>query len=265
MTLNTEEQSTNNRATEEQATETQSVKQQKPPERPQQDGIFGNLIFNILIPTLILSYLSKPEYLGPQWGIVVALSFPIGYGIRDLMRSGKINPFSVLGIISVSLTGGFSLLELDPEYIAIKEAAIPAIIGIAVLLSNKTKFPLVKTFILNERIINISALNEALAAANNMKAFERKVAQSSLIVAGSFFLSSTLNYILAKVILVSAPGTPEYNAELGKMTALSYPVIVIPSMIVLFFALWFLFSQMKKLTGKDIENFLYDVEPQENS
>lgn len=230
----------------------------KKEEKPQQSGFFGNLLFNILIPTLVLTYLSKPEYLGPQWGIVVALSFPIGYGLRDLKKSGKVNPFSVLGIISVSLTGGFSLLELDPQYIAIKEAAIPGIIGLAVLLSNKTKYPLVKTFILNEQIINIPVLEKALMAKNNLATFEYKVAQSSVIVAGSFFLSSTLNYILARVILESPPGTPEYNAELGKMTALSYPVIVIPSMVVLLFALWFLFSQMKKLTGQDIETFLND-------
>jgi len=224
--------------------------------KPQQGGFFGNLVFNIIIPTLVLTFLSKPEYLGPAWGIVVALSFPIGYGVRDLMQSGKINPFSILGIISVSLTGGFSLLELDPEYIAIKEAAIPAVIAIAVLVSNKTKYPLVKTLILNEQIINMERLNAALKAKQKVEAFERKVTQSSLIVSSSFFLSSALNYILAKIILVSPPGTPEYNEELGKMTALSYPVIVIPSMILLMFALWFLFTQMKKLTGEDIETFL---------
>src|SRR5690606_41414891 len=61
--------------------------------------------------------------------IVFALAFPIGYGLWDLRQSGKINPFSVLGVVSVFLTGGISLLELDPQYIAIKEAAIPAIIG----------------------------------------------------------------------------------------------------------------------------------------
>ncbi|MDP3449658.1 MAG: beta-galactosidase, partial [Anaerolineaceae bacterium] len=48
---------------------------------------------------------------------------------------------------SVMLTGGISLLELDPQYIAIKEAAIPGIIGLAVLGSQYTRFPLVRTLI----------------------------------------------------------------------------------------------------------------------
>ncbi|XOV79403.1 MAG: VC0807 family protein [Aestuariibacter sp.] len=221
-----------------------------------QGGFFSNLIFNIIIPTVILTQFSDEESLGPAYGIVVALAFPICFGIWDLIKAGKINPFSVIGIISVGLTGGISLLQLDPEYIAIKEAAIPGMIGLAVLFSNKTRFPLVKKLILNEQMINIPALNAALEEKGNVARFEQRVTTSSLIVASSFFLSSALNYILAKVLLVSPPGTSAYNEELGKMTAMSYPVIVVPSMIVLFLALWYLFSQMGKLTGQSIENFI---------
>lgn len=59
--------------------------------------------------------------------------------------------------------------------------------------------------------------------------------------------------------MVSPPGTTAYNEELGKMTALSYPVIAVPSMILLFGAIWYLFVQMKKLTGQNIEFFLNDT------
>jgi hypothetical protein len=224
-----------------------------------QGGLLANLAFNIVIPVLILSKLSSDEYLGPAWSIVAALIFPIGYGLWDLKQSGKLNPFSILGIVSVFLTGGISLLELPAEYIAIKEAAIPGIIGIAVLLTQRTSKPLLKVFVLNEQVINWENLRTSLAKAGATEAFEEKMAISSYIVAGSFFLSATLNYVLAKVILVSPPGTTEYTEELGKMTALSYPVIVIPSMIMLLGALWYLFTQIKKLTGEDLENFLANV------
>ena len=52
---------------------------------------------------------------------------------REFINLRKVNFFSALGIVSVSLTGGISLLELDPVYIAIKEAAIPGMLGIACL------------------------------------------------------------------------------------------------------------------------------------
>ncbi len=234
---------------------TQSSTEKKTPPK---GGFLANLAFNIVIPVLILSRLSGEDSLGPSLSIVVALAFPIGYGLWDLRQSGKINPFSVLGVVSVFLTGGISLLQLDPQYIAIKEAAIPGCIGLAVLFTQKTRFPLVKMLILNAQLVKVDELYEALASEGNTAMFEKRLAQASMIVAGSFFMSSVLNYVLAKVILVSPPGTTEFSEELGKMTALSYPVIALPSMVVLLLAIWFVFSQIKKLTGKSLENFLVD-------
>ncbi|MCU7555653.1 MFS transporter [Alteromonas sp. ASW11-19] len=225
-------------------------------QQPQNSNFFGNMAFNIVIPVVIMSYASAEDYLGPAWSIVAALSFPIGYGLWDLKDSGKVNMFSVLGIISVVLTGGISLLKLPAEYIAIKEAAIPALIGLAVLITQFTEKPLVKLLILNDQIINWPHLNEVLDNQGKRRQFDKKVAISSYIVASSFFLSSALNYILAKVILVSEPGTTAYTEELGRMTALSYPVIVIPSMVLLVAALWYLFAQIRKITGEDLDNFI---------
>ena len=177
------------------------------PQKQSGSGLLGNLAFNIVIPVLILTNLSGDEYLGPAWSIVAALIFPIGFGVWDLKQSGKINPFSILGIVSVFLTGGISLLELPAEYIAIKEATIPAIIWLAVLITQRTSKPLLKVFVLNEQIINWPNLTESLEKSGTTETFEKKMAISSYIVAGSFFLSAALNYILSKVILVSPPGT----------------------------------------------------------
>jgi len=43
------------------------------------------------------------------------------------------------------------------------------------------------------------------------------------------------------------------------MTALSYPVIALPSMVILMLAIWFVFSQIRKLTGESLETFLVDT------
>ena len=224
--------------------------------KKQQSGFFGNLVFNIAVPVLIMSYLSSDEYLGPAWSVVVALAFPLSYGLLELKQTRKVNMFSVLGIVSVLLTGGISLLKLPAEYMAIKEASIPALIGLAVIITQFTKKPLVKALILNDTLVNWDKLNARLAEKQATKKFDEKVAVSSYIVASSFFLSSALNYGLAKWILVSEPGTTAYTEELGRMTALSYPVIVIPSMILLITALIYLFKQISNVTGDPIEDFL---------
>jgi len=224
--------------------------------QPKNQGFFGNLAFNIIIPVVLMSYASSEDYLGPAWSIVAALSFPIGYGLWDLKQSGKINGFSILGIVSVLLTGGFSLLKLPAEYIAIKEAAIPGLIGIATLISVYTPFPLVKTFLYNEQVLKVDVVDEALAKHGETDRFNQRLKNATYLVAGSFFLSSVLNYVLAKWIMVSPPGTEAYNQELGRMTALSYPIIALPSAIVLMFALYYLMSGITKLTHLEIEDVL---------
>lgn len=231
---------------------------QRPSEstQPKKESLLANLLLNIVIPTLILTKLSGDEWLGTKWAIVVALAFPLLYGARDLKQSGKVNFFSALGIVSILLTGGISLLELDAKYIAIKEAAIPGLLGIATLASLYTRWPLVRTLIYNDRILDTAKIAETLDSRGNTPAFDRTLQQASWLIAGSFFLSSVLNYVLARILLQSPPGTVAFNEELGKMTALSYPVIFVPSMIILGFTLFFLFRRIGKLTGLKLEEIV---------
>jgi hypothetical protein len=215
-----------------------------------------NILFNIVIPTLILSKLSGADELGVKWALIVALSFPIIYGLRDLIRSGKFNVFSALGILSISLTGGMALMQLPPEYIIIKEATIPALFAIATLISLKTPYPLVKTFIYNDKILQVDKVSNALNINGTEQEFDKALVNATYLMTLSFVLSSILNYILAKVLLVSAPGTEAFNAELGKMNALSFPVIAIPATIIMMFALFYLFKRIKALTHLELEDIL---------
>lgn len=225
-------------------------------EQKKTSGFLVNLLFNIVIPTLILSKLSEEHQLGPVWALVAALAFPLGFGVWELQQSKKVNFLSVLGVISVLLTGGISLLQLDPAYIAIKEAAVPGIIALAVLVSQRSKYPLVKKILLNDELMDLAKLEASLKANNAEQLFAAKLQNCAYLVAGSFVISSVLNYGLAKYLLVSPPGTAAFNEELAQMTALSYPVIALPCTIMLMVAIWYLFSQIGKVTGENIESFL---------
>ncbi len=225
-------------------------------EKKKSSGFLVNLLFNIVIPTLILSKLSEDQQLGPVWALVVALAFPLGFGLWELQQSKKVNFLSVLGVISVMLTGGISLLQLDPAYIAIKEAAVPGIIALLVLISQRSKYPLVKKILLNDELMDLAKLDASLKAKNAEQLFAAKLQTCAYLVAGSFVVSSVLNYGLAKYLLVSAPGTAAFNEELAQMTALSFPVIALPCTIMLMVAIWYLFSQIGKVTGESIESFL---------
>ncbi|TMP81572.1 MFS transporter [Pseudoalteromonas phenolica] len=216
-------------------------------------GFFVQLLFNIFIPVIILTRFSSDEYLGPSLGVAVALAFPLGFGLWELKKVGKFSFISILGIVSVLLTGGISLLELDVKYIAIKEALVPGLIAIAIFVSQHTKYPLIKTMLFNQNTLDVERIEKALSERGNLDKLPKVQTVASNILGASFIFSSAMNYILAKMIVVSPTGTEAFNNELGRMTALSYPVIAIPSMILFFVALYYLLNSIKKLSGLTLE------------
>jgi len=226
--------------------------------KPKKENMLINILMNIVIPTLILTKLSGPQHLGPVWGLVVALAFPVIYGLRDFIINRKINFFSALGVFSVLLTGGIGILKLPTEYYAIKEAAIPGLIGLIVLISTRTRFPLVKTFIYNDTILNVDKISTALKEHGKTEAFEKTLRIGSYVLTGSFFLSSMLNYILAKMIVMSPAGTEAFNIEVGKMNAISFPVIAVPSMIIMVLSLMYIFRSIRLLTGLTFEEVMQE-------
>jgi ABC-type multidrug transport system permease subunit len=213
-------------------------------------------MLNVVIPVVILTYLSKDKYLGPVWGLVAALILPIGYGTHTLIKERRADFVSIIGIISVLLTGVFGILKLPPQWIAIKEAAIPLIIGLAVVISLKTPYPLIKKILLNEKLFNLPLLHEKLAEQGNEAKFQKRLVGLTWGLASSMFLSSALNYTLAKIILKSEPGTEAFTAEIGKMTGLSYIVVMLPSMAVMIMVLIALIKTLTHLTGLKMDDLL---------
>ncbi len=224
---------------------------------PKRENLLLSIVFNIVLGSLTLTYLSRPEALGPRIATIVALLFPLGYGAWDYRQRRQANFVSVIGVASILLTGGLMLLESDSFWIAVKEAAIPAIIGLAVLFSMRSKRPLVRVFLLNEQVIDLPRVDQALMERGNRTAFERLLANSSYWLVLSFAISAVLNFGLARYLLKSQPGTPAFNAEIARMQVLSWPVIVIPSMIMTMAALWYLIGGLRKLTGLELEQIFH--------
>lgn len=237
-----------------------SSPQQAPAEPLGSDpSMLVNLVVNIAIPSLILMKLSEPERLGPVLALVAALLFPLGYGLWEMIRSGRPSFVAALGLVNVLLTGGLGLMKAEGLWFAVKEAAVPLILGAGVLGSLKTRTPFVRTLLLNERVVNVPLVQERLSSNGQTLAFERLMASSTVFLACSFFLSAALNFALARVILVSPAGTPAFNDELGRMTALSFPVIALPSLVVTALTLWRLFAGIRRLTGLEFERIFHET------
>ena len=217
---------------------------------------FVDLLVSIIIPSVILMKFSGDAHLGPHQALLVALAFPLGWGLFELVRYRKYNFIAVLGVISVFLTGGIGLLELDPKWLAVKEAAVPGVIGLAVLFSTRTRYPLIRTMVYNEKVLNVKRIDERLHERGLTEIFERRLLMATYFLAGTFFFSSVMNFIVAKWIVVSPAGTEAFNAELGRMTLVSYPMIAIPSMLMMFAIIFYLWRTIHGLTGLKMEEIV---------
>jgi hypothetical protein len=156
-----------------------------PKPRPKPENFWLNLLFNIVVPTLVLTNLSGDQRLGPRGALMVGIMFPLSYGIYDLIKRKKWNLFSIVGLVSIGLTGGLGMMKVGSLGFAIKEATVPAIFAVAVLATLRTKKPLVREMMLNESVINVPALETAIAPRGTQAAFDRLVLTSTRLLAAT--------------------------------------------------------------------------------
>src|SRR5210317_1020669 len=130
-----------------------------------------DLLLGIVVPSIVLMRFSGEHDLGASGGLIVALAFPLGLGVYELLRYRQTNYIAVLGLVSVLLTGGIGLLQLDARWLAIKEAAIPAVLGIAVLVSARLGYPLIRVMLYNPKILDTAKISRLLRERGVEQAF----------------------------------------------------------------------------------------------
>ncbi|NNJ94684.1 MAG: MFS transporter, partial [Halobacteria archaeon] len=83
-----------------------------------------DFLVSVVIPSVILMKFSGDDAFGASGALILALAFPVCWGALEFYRHDRFNFFALLGLVSVALTGGIGLLQLDKEWLALKEAAI---------------------------------------------------------------------------------------------------------------------------------------------
>ncbi|MFH1494296.1 MAG: VC0807 family protein, partial [Pseudomonadota bacterium] len=128
-------------------------------------------------------------------------------------------------------------------------AAIPGLIGLAVVVSAFTRYPLVRVMLFSPAVMDVERIKNGLEQRGNGAVFEARLKIATWMLGGSFFFSSAMNYLLATQIVTSPAGTQAFNEELGRMTLLSYPMIALPSMLILMAVLYYLARSIRLLAG----------------
>ncbi len=223
-----------------------------------QENFLLNIGCNILLPVVMLKQLSSEDRLGPVFALVVALAFPIGYFVYDMVRRRNANIISVFGFLNIMLTGSFGLMEAEPKWVVIKETAMPLMIAVMVLATANTKKSLLKTFLLNDQLFDIDKINSHIDTPEKQTKLDSEFRVANWLLVASFMVSAALNYILASRIVKSQGGTEAFNQEIATLTWVGYLVITGPTMIISIYALWRLVKQLKLLTGLDFLGLLHE-------
>ncbi len=249
-----------------------------PKAKTPQEHPLANILINVLIPVLALSYLSKdpelqqklgkevqPWHIGPLKAMILALLPPLGYGIWHFVKTRKGNVFSALGFISVLLTGGLTLYLWNADgtvkpnaglLFGVKEASIPLVLAVAILTSHKSASPLIRVFLYNDSIFDIPKIEQRIAQRGMEGGYERLLLQATRFFAGSFVLSALMNLGLALWFFrdfnaLATDALQAYNEIVGKLTGWSFAVIGVPVMGILFVILIRLLRGLRELTGMD--------------
>ncbi len=217
---------------------------------PKPENPLANILVNVLIPVVVLNFLSKEHRLGPLWAMIIAVSLPLGYGIWFAVTRRKANFFSLLGLVSILLTGGLGLAQANATWFALKEALIPLMFGVAILGSHWTSKPLLNIFLLSPELFDLKRIDKAIAAHNAQPAYAKLRFNATLMLAGSMFASSVMNFFLALYFLKGKEGDQvAYNEAIGKLTGAGFAVIGIPMLAVMVATLFLLLKKLRKLTG----------------
>lgn len=251
---------------------------QKPKDNP-----LANILINVIIPVLVLSYLSKdpeiqqklgkevrPWHIGPLYAMFIALALPFFYGIWSFIQTRKFNLFSAIGLFSVLLTGGLTLYLWNKDgtvkenaglLFGLKEGSIPLMLGVAVLASARTATPLLNVFLYNDSIFDIPKIRKLIADLGKDVPYLKLLGNATRMFALSFFVSSLMNVGLALWFFrgfdhSAADALENYNAIVGRLTFWGFVVIGVPILAFLFFTLRYLLKGLRELTGLTDEQLM---------
>jgi hypothetical protein len=215
------------------------------------------ILLTIALPSVALDQLSKPASVGPFWALVISLLFPIGFGMWCFYKKMGWNLFSILGFLTILLSGGLGLLKLDAFWFAIKESAIPVLIAIAFPLSHRWGKPMINALLLQPQLINLRTLNEALDTGNRKALFNRALFRASCGMGLGLLGSSVANFFLALHLLHDKePGGEAFVRSIGTLTWMGFVVIGIPLLVVMIIVFITLLKSVENITGLERSDLL---------
>lgn len=206
-----------------------------------------NVLINIALPVFILLRLSSPDRLGPVPALVLAVTIPIVWGLYGLIRTRKPDISSILGIISVLLTGVIGVFELNTRLFALKEGAIPFLFAVVLIASNHTRFPIVT--LLADVVQRRDRVQNQLDEHGGHVAYHQHMIESGKRWALIMITNGTLKMILASFVVTAPAGTEAFNRDLAMWEIVQIPTTMVVATVLILSLIWYIVCGTAEITG----------------
>jgi hypothetical protein len=117
-----------------------------PTSRPPLGSIVWGIILNAIIPVVFYKlskrYLSHSELTA----LIIATTFPLGKSIFDLVRSGEVDPVSIVVLLGITTDGVALLFGGGPRLLLVRESLFTGVFGFACFVSLLLPRPLMFYF-----------------------------------------------------------------------------------------------------------------------
>jgi len=115
---------------------------------------------------------------------------------------------------------------------------------------------LIKTLLYNPKVLDVESIQKILDEKGVSEAFDKRLLNATYLLSATFAFSAVMNYLLAKWVVTSPTGSVAFNEELGQMTLMSYPVIAIPSTLMMMGIFYYLWRTIHGMTGLSLEKIM---------
>lgn len=211
------------------------------------------LIATVAFPTVVLIGFAGEQWLGPRIGLVVALASPVAWGVFSMVRERQVSALAVIAVVSVVLTGSVGLFEVDPSWFALKEAAIPMVLGGMAIASTYTRYAFIPVFL--NTVWDLESVDERLDAAGR-EAFDAACRRGTLVAGVISVVSGVVSWGLARYLVTSPSGTEAFAAELGAFTTVSFFTVNTPTLLATAWVIRGVLTKLEELTEDDVQTFL---------
>jgi hypothetical protein len=203
------------------------------------------------------------HYLSPQLTLGVALCFPLFYGIQDYLRRRHKNYVSMMGLVSILLTGSLAMLSLNGIWFAFKEALLPFLLGSLVLGSAFSRNPAARVMFCSPHLLKMDIIEERLKATLREMDFHELLRRTTLWLSLSFFISAVANFTLAFHIFTAIDSKLSHdeqlkvlNGQLAHMTWMGFAMIALPLMVFSSILIYAFLKRVSKLTELPIDSLM---------